>query len=189
MEGAPTYPITPRLPYRVFCQATANQTPPTDHTLSKTIPTVGLATAALPGKLELPPFPNNLELRFLAYDSGSTDPDNDDSLYRIFGYPAEGNPGASLFGQLLCAISVNYSSKIYTVNPFSGVTTGDWAENDDLTFSVNHIGATVSGPTVNDVSQSLKFDVQGLKYVYVVNDDLSVTGTNVEQTMCLGRSF
>lgn len=186
-----SYPITPRNPYKIFCQngSATNQTSPTDHTLAGALPIVEIPTEAAPGLVELPEDPNNLELRFFAFDSGSTDPEDDDSTYQIFGYPDMGAGGGIRLGQMLVDISVNYGALNKTANPFSGATAGDWAENDAITFAVNHIGAVTSGAVVNDVEQSLLLDVRGLKYIYVVNDDLAVSGTTVEQIMVLGRSY
>ncbi len=189
MSRISSYPITPRSPYKIFCQAIANQTPPTDHTLAPALSIVEIPTAAIPGLVELPEDANNLELRFFAFDTGSTDPDGDDSTYQIFGYPDKAAGGGIRLGQMLCDVSVNYSSLLYTVNPFSGAAVGDWAENDNLTFTTNHVGAVVSGPVINDVGQALLMDVRGLKYIYVVCNDLAVSGTTVEQIMVLGRSF
>ena len=189
MSRIRTYPITPRFPYRVYCQAIANQTAPTDMTLASAIPAiVDLATAAVPGMLELPEDANNLELRFFAYDSGSTNPENDNSTFQIFGYTGIITPSSVLRGQMLVDVAVVYGALNYTVNPYSGVTTGDWAEGDAFTFTT-YRGAVAGGNTVNDVGCPLILDVRGLQYIYVVCDDLAVTGTNVEQIMVLGRSF
>jgi len=186
MSFETTYPVTPRLPYRVFCIASANQTAPTDHSLA--ITTVLSATAAAPGKLLLPEEANNLELRFFAYDSGSTDPENDSSTFKIYGYSAEGLvPGVEPLGQTLCDVAVVYGAKLLTKNPYTGATEA-WAEGDAHTFTT-YRGIVVAGNTVNDVGLALNLDVRGLKYVYVVCDDLAVSGTTVEGAMVLGRSY